>query len=149
MNWLILRSQSLPGRVRTSIRLRAIPLEKLQNGLPENLPCGSMVRLTMINGWVHVDLAAGRIVSVMDSSRRAYAWLYYGLHTFSFPFFANHPSLRRTVMLIFLSAGLVLSLSGVVVGFRRMGKSLPFFGSPVRSRRAVSGDSGSYRPSAW
>jgi predicted DNA-binding transcriptional regulator AlpA len=99
--------------------------------------------------WVHVDLAAGRIVSVMDSSRRAYAWLYYGLHTFSFPVFANHPILRRTVMLIFLSAGFALSLSGVVVGFRRIGKALPFFRSPVRSRRAVSSDSGSYRPSAW
>jgi hypothetical protein len=58
-----------------------------------------------LQSWVHVDSASGQIVSVMDSSRRVYAWLYYGLHTFSFPFLTKHPILRRTIMVTLLSAG--------------------------------------------
>lgn len=81
--------------------------------------------------WVHVDLSTGEIVSVMDRSRRIYAWLYYGLHTFSFPILTEHPILRRVIMLVFLGSGFALSLTGVILGLKRLVRTF------VGKRRAV------------
>jgi hypothetical protein len=74
--------------------------------------------------WVHVDFATGQIVSVMNRSRRVYAWLYYGLHTFNFPVFANNLVLGRVTILALLGAGLSLSLTGAILGLKRIGRTL-------------------------
>jgi hypothetical protein len=70
--------------------------------------------------WLHVDARSGQILSQMDDSRRAYRWLYNGLHTFDFPFLNKLGLLRQSMMLAALAAGLGLSISGIVLGARRL-----------------------------
>ncbi|MGR4864180.1 PepSY domain-containing protein [Caulobacter sp. LARHSG274] len=69
---------------------------------------------------VYLDPVSGRVVIVMDASRRAYAWIYYALHTFNFPGLIDHPVLRKVLVLIPLLAGLVFSFTGLVIAIKRL-----------------------------
>ncbi|QPJ62500.1 MAG: hypothetical protein G3M70_11720 [Candidatus Nitronauta litoralis] len=73
--------------------------------------------------WVHVDMETGALVSVMDQSRRAYRWLYNGLHSFDFPGFSNHRPVWDIVIISFLILGFSLSVTGVVVGWKKLWNS--------------------------
>jgi hypothetical protein len=70
--------------------------------------------------WIHVDAASGDIVTVMDRSRRVYRWLFNGLHNFDLPGLTANRTLRIAVMLPLLALGFALSLTGVVIGVRRL-----------------------------
>ena len=69
--------------------------------------------------WVHIDGRSGEILSVIDSSRRLYRWLYNGLHSLDFPGLANRRPLWDIVMLVLLFTGFVTSSTGVVIGTKR------------------------------
>lgn len=71
-----------------------------------------------------VDAADGHLLTVLDSSRKAYAWIYYALHTFNFPFLTTHQVLRKILVMVPLLFGFVFSITGVVIGFQRLRKSL-------------------------
>lgn len=71
-----------------------------------------------------VDGADGQILTVLDDSRKAYAWIYYALHTFNFPGLTRHPLLRQILVLIPLLLGFIFSITGVVLGYQRLRKSL-------------------------
>lgn len=75
--------------------------------------------------WIYLDAGSGRILSVVDRSRRLYRWLYYGLHTFDLPGLADHPLIRQGLMLAFLVTGFGLSVTGIVIAVRRLRLSLP------------------------
>jgi hypothetical protein len=69
---------------------------------------------------VYLDPISGRVVIVMGASRKAYAWVYYALHTFNFPGLIDHPVLRKVLVLIPLLAGLAFSLTGLVIAIKRL-----------------------------
>ncbi|MEP7314138.1 MAG: PepSY domain-containing protein [Pseudomonadota bacterium] len=69
---------------------------------------------------LYVDSRSGEILAVADDSRRAYAWAYYALHTYRFPVLAKHDSLRKLLVLIVLAAGFGLSVTGIVLAYRRL-----------------------------
>lgn len=69
---------------------------------------------------LYVDGTSGRLLTVMDSSRAAYAWVYYALHTGNVPGLATRPALRRVLLLLPLAAGFLFSITGVVLGWRRL-----------------------------
>lgn len=69
---------------------------------------------------IYVDGANGRLLTVMSESRANYAWFYYALHTFQFPVLIARPVLRQTIVLVLMLAGLMFSLTGVVIGIRRL-----------------------------
>ncbi|MEG3083016.1 PepSY domain-containing protein [Sphingomonas sp. PB2P12] len=69
---------------------------------------------------VYVDGADGRLLTVMDDSRARYTWIYYALHTFNFPGLTTRPLLRRILVLIPLLFGFLFSITGVVLGVRRL-----------------------------
>jgi hypothetical protein len=73
---------------------------------------------------VYVDGYSGRIVKVMDGSRRLYAWLYYSLHTLRFPNLIGHEDLRHAIVLALLAAGLGFSITGLVLGFKRAARQV-------------------------
>jgi uncharacterized iron-regulated membrane protein len=75
---------------------------------------------------VYVDPVAGRILTVMDPSRRAYAWIFYALHTFKFPALTTRPVLRHIAVLVPLGAGLLFCVTAVVIGVSRMRSTLKF-----------------------
>lgn len=67
-----------------------------------------------------IDPVSGRILVAMDASRAAYAWVYYMLHTYNFPGLSSRPVLRIVIMLIPLTLGFGFSITGVLVGVRRL-----------------------------
>lgn len=90
------------------------------------LPPGTIrVELADANeSWVHVDRHAGEILSVLDSSRRLYRWLFNGLHSLDFPGLADRRPLWDATMLALLAAGFVASSTGVVIGLKRLLKTV-------------------------
>ena len=74
--------------------------------------------------WIHINPYSGEITSVMDRSRRVYRWLFNGLHSLDIPGFVERRPLWDVVMLVLLILGLFGSLTGVIVGGRRLTKSL-------------------------
>jgi uncharacterized iron-regulated membrane protein len=73
---------------------------------------------------VYVDYVSGSIVAVVDGSRRAYAWLFYGLHTLKVPGLILHPLLREALELLLLGSGFALSITGIYLGYRRLSRDL-------------------------
>ena len=69
---------------------------------------------------LYMDRHSGRVLAVMDTSRRQYAWIYYALHTFQFPGLIEHPEIRSIVVLTLLALGFVSSLTGVVLSVKRL-----------------------------
>jgi hypothetical protein len=69
---------------------------------------------------VYVDQYSGRLLAVMNASRRDYAWVYYALHTFQFPGLIQHPIIRTTLILLLLALGFLASVTGVVLSVKRL-----------------------------
>ena len=90
---------------------------------------GSHVRRTVLDDaratWVHVDPSTGRILSVMDRSRRLYRWLFNGLHSFDFPVIVNRRPLWDLTMIALLLGGFVFSATSVVIGYRAVARKKP------------------------
>lgn len=85
--------------------------------------------------WLHIDPSTGELLGVSDSGRRGYRWLFSALHSFDLPWLLQHRWLRDALMIILSLAGLIVSLSGVVVGWRYL-RPKPAYKAEVSSRRA-------------
>jgi uncharacterized iron-regulated membrane protein len=72
---------------------------------------------------VYVDAEAGKLLVVMDPSRRAYAWIFYALHSFNFPALLAHPTTRAVLVVVLMLIGLAFSGTGAVIGFQRLRRS--------------------------
>ncbi len=70
--------------------------------------------------WIHIDMDSGQIVSVMDRGRRIYRWLFNGLHSLDFPGLVSQRPLWDVLILLLLTIGFFFSLTGVVVGWKRL-----------------------------
>lgn len=75
--------------------------------------------------WLHIDPATGLLLGRAGSGSRSYRWLFAALHSFDLPFLLEHRMLRDLLMWLLSAAGLIVSVSGVVIGWRRL--------RPVRS----------------
>jgi hypothetical protein len=72
--------------------------------------------------WFHIDPATGEVLGRTDSSGRTYRWLFNFLHDFDVrPLLANRPA-WDVYMWTLSTAGLIISVSGVVIGWRRLKK---------------------------
>lgn len=70
--------------------------------------------------WLHLDLYTGEVLGVVDQSRRASRWLFALLHSWDWlPLLERRP-LWDAWMILFSLGGMVLSVSGVVLGWRRL-----------------------------
>ena len=74
--------------------------------------------------WFDIDGADGNVLQRLDASRRAYRWFYTALHTLDFPILMAHPLLRDIVIVGLCALGFVFSMTGVVIGWRRLRLSL-------------------------
>lgn len=82
-----------------------------------------VVRLTFddpARTWLHVDPATGALVGQTGSNGRSYRWLFNALHSLDFPWLLIWPPLRHILVWLLSGAGIVVSLSGVVIGWRRL-----------------------------
>ncbi len=75
--------------------------------------------------WITIDPHSGDIVQVLDGPRRASRWLFAFLHSFDLPALLGTRPLWDAWMVAFSVAGLGISLTGVVTGWRRLRRRRP------------------------
>ncbi|PKV12893.1 hypothetical protein CVO74_13730 [Xanthomonas prunicola] len=73
---------------------------------------------------LYVDAQTGRPLLQLDASRKAYAWLYFALHTTRLPGLSTHSRLRLALQLTLLAIGWCLSMTGVILAYRRLRASV-------------------------
>ena len=70
--------------------------------------------------WFHLDPVTGDILGRTDDSRRTYRWLFNALHSFDFALLLRYRPAWDAVVWLLSLAGLIVSVSGVVIGWRRL-----------------------------
>ena len=74
--------------------------------------------------WVHIDPRTGAVLGRTDSHRRASRWLFAMLHSWDWlPLLERRP-LWDVVLIVLSLGGAMMSLTGVVMGWRRLGVKL-------------------------
>ena len=86
-------------------------------------PGAPVYRSRCADVWFDIDGANGNVLQRLDASRRAYRWLYSALHTLDFPILAAHPKIRSSLIVGLCALGLLFSITGVVIGWRRLLRS--------------------------
>lgn len=84
------------------------------------LPRAPVYRFRCNELWFDIDGADGSVLQRLDRSRRAYRWLYSALHTFDIPVLMAQPHLRDVLIVGLCALGLVFSMTGIVIGWRRL-----------------------------
>lgn len=70
--------------------------------------------------WFHIDPATGDILGRTDDSRRTYRWLFNALHSFDFALLLRYRPAWDVVVWLLSLIGLIVSVSGVVIGWRHL-----------------------------
>lgn len=70
--------------------------------------------------WAYLDPSTGQVIGRSDDSRRLYRWLFNAMHSYDFVTLTRHRPLWDAVMWALSIVGLAMSISGVVVGWRRL-----------------------------
>jgi hypothetical protein len=78
-----------------------------------SVPFPALTEADRIDGLAPID-------SSEVPSRRAYRWFYSALHTMDLPALSARPTLRSALIIILCGLGVVFSLTGVVIGWRRL-----------------------------
>lgn len=74
--------------------------------------------------WFHIDPATGEILDRTDRSNRIYRWLFNAPHSFDFGPLLRHRPAWDLLLIVLSLGGLLISASGVVIGWRRLGLKL-------------------------
>ncbi len=70
--------------------------------------------------WFHIDPATGEILGGLDHSGRVRRWLFNGVHTLDFVVLVARRPAWDAVVWLLSAVGLIISLSGMVLGWRRL-----------------------------
>lgn len=70
--------------------------------------------------WLHIDPYSGALIEQLGRAQRVERWLFNLLHSWDWLPLLERPRLREALMLAFSLGGLLISLSGVVLGWRRL-----------------------------
>jgi len=70
--------------------------------------------------WVHISPRTGEILNDLDGRQRLYRWLFDALHCWDFRGLIDRRPLWDIWMWFWSLAGLAISVSGVVIGWRRL-----------------------------
>jgi hypothetical protein len=89
-----------------------------------SMPGAPVFRSVCGDVWFHVDGASGALLERLDPSRRAYRWVYSALHSWDVPPLMAWPMLRSSLMVMLCGLGLLFSVTGVVLGWRRLRRDL-------------------------
>jgi hypothetical protein len=70
--------------------------------------------------WLHIDPETGEILERLDARGRAYRWLFDLLHKWDLNVLTLHRPLWDALLWLLSAVGLVTSMSGVWIGWRRL-----------------------------
>lgn len=125
------RSPWLPeGHVATAARALGSRCTQTRVGDDDAYPARSRTsgapayRIVCGDAWFHIDGTDGHVIEKLDPSRRAYRWAFQALHTFDFPALTARPTVRTLVIVVLCVAGFAFSVTGVVLGWRRLKRTL-------------------------
>lgn len=69
---------------------------------------------------VYIDLRTGNVALSLDAAQRVNRWLFYFLHSWDTPALLRHELARELALIALSLGGLAVSLTGVVIGWRRI-----------------------------
>lgn len=72
--------------------------------------------------WLHIDMKTGRLLDHKTRLHRIQRWLYNGLHSLDFRVLLDHRPLWDIVVIFLSIFGLALSVTSVVIGWRRLSR---------------------------
>ena len=70
--------------------------------------------------WIYISPRTGSVLNDLDARRRLYRWLFDGLHRWDFEGLIARRPLWDAWMWYWLTTGALISVSGVVIAFRRL-----------------------------
>ncbi|MHC2337814.1 PepSY domain-containing protein [Bradyrhizobium sp. USDA 4454] len=70
--------------------------------------------------WLHISPVTGEILDRSDDNRRSYRWLFNALHSLDFPLLLYYWPARDAVVWLLSAVGTIVSISGIVIGWRRL-----------------------------
>lgn len=70
--------------------------------------------------WLHIDPVTGALLGQVGSGGRSYRWLFHALHSLDFPWLLIWPPMRHVILWLLSTAGILISLSSIVIGWRRL-----------------------------
>lgn len=70
--------------------------------------------------WLHLHPSSGQILGTLDRTDRAYRWWFDALHTLDYQFLLRYRPAWDVVVWLLSSLGLITSISGIVIGWRRL-----------------------------
>lgn len=70
--------------------------------------------------WMYIEPATGQVLGVNNASSRAYRWVFAGLHQMDFRVLIHHRPAWDVALWLLAAGGVVTSVSGVVIGWRRL-----------------------------
>jgi uncharacterized iron-regulated membrane protein len=73
--------------------------------------------------WFHIDPHNGDVLGRLDNGRRTYRWLFNALHSLDFPLLLRYRPAWDIVTVLLSLIGMIVSTSGVVIGWRRLNLS--------------------------
>lgn len=102
--------------------------------------------------WVHVHPATGEVLGSTNATRRAYRWLFAFLHLWDTPMLLERPRLRELWIWLFSLLGLITSISGIWLSWKRLARGPRAAPPPARpaapaAAAAAAGDQGQPSPS--
>jgi hypothetical protein len=74
--------------------------------------------------WAYIDPASGQMLARLTRRARLNRWLYHGLHDLDFGFWYRNVPLWYGLIIVLCLGGSTLSVIGVVIGWRRVGRML-------------------------
>lgn len=70
--------------------------------------------------WVHIDPYSGALIEQLDQRGRAGRWLFNLLHSWDWLPLLERPLLREVLIIAFSLGGFIISVTGIVLGWRRL-----------------------------
>ncbi|NHC63138.1 PepSY domain-containing protein [Paenalcaligenes suwonensis] len=89
-----------------------------------------------VSNWVHIDPRTGVIESSMDKHQRVGRWWFELLHSWDLPMMLKAEVLRNSVLVVLSVGGVLMSATGVLIGYRRV-RSTVITRRQKRARRAL------------
>lgn len=108
----------------------------MHGDVDKRLPVLRLVFDDAAGTWAHIDPHTGAVLGKLDSGRRTSRWLFAFLHSWDAPALLAARPLWDIFMLTLNGLGLALSVTGIVIGWRRLRKKLGQgrnFPAPARS----------------
>lgn len=110
------------GRVVETTLLTAEDFYWYSHHFERRLPVLRVIFADPAQTWIHLDPASGEVLGRTDRSGRAYHWLFNGLHDFDLAVLLRRRPAWDVLVWLLSLGGLIVSVSGVVIGWRRLGR---------------------------